>query len=84
VILQFNGDELILQIRQAGRPIEFEAALRGARGLLRSCFRQKLDEGLHLLLRHDRQSFIFGDQRVFAHNGIRLPTNGESRNLVIL
>jgi hypothetical protein len=30
--------------------------------------RQELDECLHLLLRQDGQSFIFGDQCVSAHN----------------
>jgi len=68
MVLQLNGGEPAFQIRQTARPIEFEAALRGAPGFCRSRLRQELDECLHLLLRQDGQSFIFGDQCVSAHN----------------
>ena len=73
MVLQLNGGEPVFQICQTARPIEFEAALRGSRGFRRSRLRQKLDECLHLLLRDDGQSFIFGDQCVFAHNKIMMP-----------
>src|ERR1019366_3878841 len=68
MVLQLNGGEPAFQIRQTARPIEFEAALRGAPGFCRSRLRQELDECLHLLLRQDGQSFIFGDQCISAHN----------------
>ena len=68
MVLQLNGGEPAFQIRQTARPIEFEAALRGTPGFCRSRLRQELDECLHLLLRQDGQSFIFGDQCVSAHN----------------
>jgi predicted RNase H-like HicB family nuclease len=68
MVLQLNGAEPAFQIRQTARPIEFEAALRGAPGFCRSRLRQELDECLHLLLRQDGQSLIFGDQCVSAHN----------------
>src|ERR1017187_1301778 len=68
MVLQLNGSEPAFQIRQTARPIEFEAALGGAHGFRRSRLRQKLDECLHLFLRHFRQSFIFGDQGISTHN----------------
>ena len=68
MVLQLNGGEPVFQIRQTARPIEFEAALRGAPGFWWSRLRQELDECLHLLLRQDGQSFIFGDQCVSAHS----------------
>jgi len=80
-MLQFNGGELALQIRQAARPAEFEPAPRRARRLGRTGLRQEFDESLHLLLRRSRQSFIFGDQCVFAHNSFNLPTTGCGCNL---
>jgi hypothetical protein len=79
-MLQFNGGELVFQIRQTARPIEFEAAFCRAREFRRRRLRQKLNERRHLLLCRDRQGFVFGDQRVFAHNGCNLPTVGRGRN----
>jgi hypothetical protein len=79
-VLQLNRSEPAFQICQTARPIEFETALRGARGFRRSRLRQKLDECLHLLLRHDGQSFTFGDQCVSAHNKIMVPATSTRCN----
>src|ERR1035441_10391244 len=80
MVLQLNGSEPAFQIRQTARPIEFEAALGGAHGFRRSRLRQKLDECLHLFLRHFRQSFIFGDQGISTHNKNTLPATSKRCN----
>lgn len=72
MVLQFDGGELVSQIRQASRPTKFETGLCGARGFRRRRLRQKLNERLHLLLRWDGQRFVFGDQCVFAHGNLEI------------
>ena len=83
MVLQLNGGVPVFQVSQTARPMEFEAAPGGTHRPGRAGLRQELDKRLHLLLRHGGQRFIFGDQRVFAHNVVMLPASRLCRNLAV-